>query len=143
MRKFVSYDYGGSACVVLWHVTRSHLRGFKPCGRLLRGRITYADNHSRPRAKGGKLTEENLKFWLSIVRCMFFARTFSHAYRIPRSRRPANRPSIKYVKSQRSLLEADALARAPALRESRMLDEKMRDAPPICLRAWQQFATYG
>ena len=56
-----------------------------------------SDNHSRPRAKGGKLTEENLKFWLSIVRCfrlILFARTFSHAYRIPRSRRPANRPSI-------------------------------------------------
>ena len=33
----------------------------------------------------------------------------------------------QYVKSQRSLLEADALARARALRESRLLDEKMRD----------------
>lgn len=26
-----------------------------------------SDAHSRPRAKGGRLTEENLKFWLSIV----------------------------------------------------------------------------
>ena len=33
----------------------------------------------------------------------------------------------QYVKAQRSLLEADALARARALRESRLLDEKMRD----------------
>ena len=32
-----------------------------------------------------------------------------------------------YVKAQRSLLEADALARARAQRESRLLDEKMRD----------------
>ncbi|KAJ2988955.1 hypothetical protein NUW54_g8944 [Trametes sanguinea] len=33
------------------------------------GQASSSDNHSRPRAKGGKLTEENLKFWLSIVRC--------------------------------------------------------------------------
>ena len=32
-----------------------------------------SDTHSRPRAKGGKLTEENLKFWLSIVRHSFFS----------------------------------------------------------------------
>ena len=30
-----------------------------------------SDNHSRPRAKGGRLTEENLRFWLSIVRLHF------------------------------------------------------------------------
>ena len=29
---------------------------------------TSSDSHSRPRAKGGLLTEENLRFWLSIVR---------------------------------------------------------------------------
>ncbi|RPD78058.1 hypothetical protein L226DRAFT_567756 [Lentinus tigrinus ALCF2SS1-7] len=71
-----------------------------------------SDNHSRPRAKGGKLTEENLKFWLSI-----------------NPKEPSSRQQTldQYVKSQRSLLEADALARARALRESRLLDEKMRD----------------
>ncbi|OSD06702.1 hypothetical protein PYCCODRAFT_1359970 [Trametes coccinea BRFM310] len=71
-----------------------------------------SDNHSRPRAKGGKLTEENLKFWLSI-----------------NPKEPSSRQQTldQYVKSQRQLLEAEALARARALRESRLLDEKMRD----------------
>ncbi|KAI0363338.1 hypothetical protein BV20DRAFT_1007524 [Pilatotrama ljubarskyi] len=71
-----------------------------------------SDNHSRPRAKGGKLTEENLRFWQSI-----------------NPREPSSRQQTldQYVKSQRQLLEAEALARARALRESRLLDEKMRD----------------
>ncbi|TBU33742.1 hypothetical protein BD311DRAFT_391656 [Dichomitus squalens] len=71
-----------------------------------------SDNHSRPRAKGGRLTEENLRFWLSI-----------------NPKEPSSRQQTldQYVKSQRQLLEADALARAQALRESRLLDEKMRD----------------
>ena len=34
------------------------------------GHHSSSDHQSRPRAKGGKLTEENLKFWLSIVRCL-------------------------------------------------------------------------
>lgn len=34
------------------------------------GHHSSSDSHSRPRAKGGKLTEENLRFWLSIVRCV-------------------------------------------------------------------------
>lgn len=34
------------------------------------GHHSSSDSHSRPRAKGGKLTEENLRFWLSIVRCI-------------------------------------------------------------------------
>ncbi|KAI0769796.1 hypothetical protein BD413DRAFT_627939 [Trametes elegans] len=71
-----------------------------------------SDNHGRPRAKGGRLTEENLRFWLSI-----------------NPKEPSSRQQTldQYVKSQRQLLEAEALARARALRESRMLDEKMRD----------------
>ncbi|KAI0332331.1 hypothetical protein GY45DRAFT_494596 [Cubamyces sp. BRFM 1775] len=71
-----------------------------------------SDNHSRPRAKGGRLTEENLRFWLSI-----------------NPKEPSSRQQTldQYVKSQRQLLEAEALARARALRESRLLDEKMRD----------------
>ncbi|RDX55187.1 hypothetical protein OH76DRAFT_1372879 [Lentinus brumalis] len=71
-----------------------------------------SDSHHRPRARGGPLTEENLKFWLSI-----------------NPKEPSSRQQTldQYVKSQRSLLEADALARARALRESRLLDEKMRD----------------
>ncbi|CDO75686.1 hypothetical protein BN946_scf184941.g39 [Trametes cinnabarina] len=71
-----------------------------------------SENHSRPRAKGGKLTEENLRLWLSI-----------------NPKEPSSRQQTldQYVKSQRQLLEAEALARARALRESRLLDEKMRD----------------
>ncbi|KAH9931151.1 uncharacterized protein BXZ73DRAFT_90223 [Epithele typhae] len=73
---------------------------------------TSSDNHSRPRASGGMLSEENLKFWMSI-----------------NPKEPSSRQQTldMYVKAQRSLLEADALARARALRESRLLDEKMRD----------------
>ncbi|KAI0675114.1 hypothetical protein C8Q78DRAFT_965742 [Trametes maxima] len=73
---------------------------------------TSSDSHSRPRAKGGALTEENLRFWMSI-----------------NPKEPSSRQQTldQYVKSQRSLLEAEALARARALRESRLLDEKMRD----------------
>lgn len=56
-----------------------------------------SENHSRPRAKGGKLTEENLRFWLSIVR--FISSLHGVLYllrapcRTPRSRHPASRPS--------------------------------------------------
>ncbi len=55
-----------------------------------------SDSHHRPRARGGKLTEENLKFWLSIVRhvCSLLAFTSSHVYRTPRSPLPVNRPWI-------------------------------------------------
>ncbi|KAH9855098.1 hypothetical protein C2E23DRAFT_724550 [Lenzites betulinus] len=76
------------------------------------GRASSSENHSRPRAKGGPLTEDNLRFWLSI-----------------NPKEPSSRQQTldQYVKSQRHLLEAEALARARALRESRLLDEKMRD----------------
>ncbi|KAI0821632.1 hypothetical protein BC628DRAFT_1412777 [Trametes gibbosa] len=76
------------------------------------GRGSSSENHSRPRAKGGRLTEDNLRFWLSI-----------------NPKEPSSRQQTldQYVKSQRHLLEAEALARARALRESRLLDEKMRD----------------
>ena len=57
--------------------------------------LESSDNHSRPRAKGGKLTEENLRFWLSIVRCtrscpLELQTDFS--YRTLRSPRPASKP---------------------------------------------------
>ncbi|EIW63539.1 uncharacterized protein TRAVEDRAFT_161872 [Trametes versicolor FP-101664 SS1] len=71
-----------------------------------------SDAHSRPRAKGGILTEENLRFWQSI-----------------NPKEPSSRQQTldQYVKAQRQLLEVEALARARTLRESRLLDEKMRD----------------
>ncbi|EKM54277.1 uncharacterized protein PHACADRAFT_258021 [Phanerochaete carnosa HHB-10118-sp] len=60
-----------------------------------------------------KLTEENLKLWISI-----------------NPKEPSSRQQTldQYVKSQRALLEAEALAHARAMRESRHLDDKMRDA---------------
>lgn len=75
--------------------------------------IPPQENSSRPRARGMRLTEENLKFWLSI-----------------NPKEPSSRQQTldNYVRSQRALLEAEALAHARAMRESRQLDDKMRDA---------------
>lgn len=68
---------------------------------------------NRPRAFGGKLTEQNLKIWLSI-----------------NPREPASRQQNinTYVKSQRALLEAEAVAHNQAMQEAKRLDSKMRDA---------------
>ncbi|TFK44688.1 hypothetical protein BDQ12DRAFT_741969 [Crucibulum laeve] len=67
---------------------------------------------SRPRAKGGRLTEQNLKIWLSI-----------------NPREPASRQQTlnSYIKSQRALLEAEAIAHARAMQEAKQLDNRMRD----------------
>ncbi|KAJ3735684.1 hypothetical protein DFJ43DRAFT_1144003 [Lentinula guzmanii] len=66
----------------------------------------------RPKATGGKLTESNLKLWLSV-----------------NPREPTSRQQTlnSYIKSQRTLLEAEALARARALHEAKELDNRMRD----------------
>ncbi|KAI0081916.1 hypothetical protein K474DRAFT_1703393 [Panus rudis PR-1116 ss-1] len=71
----------------------------------------HPDN--RPRARGDPLTEGNLRVWLSI-----------------NPKEPSSRQQTldQYVRSQRTLLEAEALARAKAMRESRVLDDRMRDA---------------
>ncbi|KAJ7680321.1 hypothetical protein DFH06DRAFT_1278397 [Mycena polygramma] len=71
-----------------------------------------ADDPSRPRARGGFLTEQNLKVWLSV-----------------NPREPAARQQTlnTYIKSQRTLLEAEALARARAMQEAKQLDNRMRD----------------
>ncbi|KDR75912.1 hypothetical protein GALMADRAFT_156836 [Galerina marginata CBS 339.88] len=71
------------------------------------------DNPSRPRIKGGRLTEQNVKVWLSI-----------------NPREPASRQQTlnTYIKSQRTLLEAEALAHARAMQEAKQLDSRMRDA---------------
>ncbi|KAJ7647336.1 hypothetical protein FB45DRAFT_734559 [Roridomyces roridus] len=71
-----------------------------------------SDDSSRPRARGGFLTEQNLKIWLSV-----------------NPREPAARAQTIsiYIKSQRKLLEAEALARAQAMQEAKQLDNRMRD----------------
>ncbi|EGO00302.1 hypothetical protein SERLA73DRAFT_168083 [Serpula lacrymans var. lacrymans S7.3] len=67
---------------------------------------------SKPRARGGRLTEQNLKIWLTM-----------------NPREPAARQQTldQYIKSQRTLLEAEALAHARAMQESMQLESKMRD----------------
>ncbi|KDQ57623.1 hypothetical protein JAAARDRAFT_69719 [Jaapia argillacea MUCL 33604] len=71
------------------------------------------DDPSRPRSKGGRLTEYNLKIWLSIN---------------PKEPTARQQTVSQYVKSQRMLVEAEVLAKAQALQESRQMDDKMRDA---------------
>ncbi|KAJ3562979.1 hypothetical protein NP233_g9240 [Leucocoprinus birnbaumii] len=68
---------------------------------------------SRPRIRGGRLTEQNLRLWLSI-----------------NPKEPAARQQTvnKYVKSQRALLKEEAHARAQAMQEAKQLDSKVRDA---------------
>ncbi|KAF6760339.1 hypothetical protein DFP72DRAFT_103401 [Ephemerocybe angulata] len=69
-------------------------------------------DEKRPRARGGRLTEQNLKLWLSI-----------------NPREPASRMQTlnTYVRSQRALLEAEAVAHAKAMQEAAQLDNRMRD----------------
>ncbi|KIJ18873.1 hypothetical protein PAXINDRAFT_166819 [Paxillus involutus ATCC 200175] len=66
----------------------------------------------RPRARGGRLTEQNLKVWTTMT-----------------PREPASRQQTvdSYVKAQRSLLEAEALAHARAMLESKQLENSVRD----------------
>ncbi|KAJ7262176.1 hypothetical protein B0H12DRAFT_1104639 [Mycena haematopus] len=70
------------------------------------------EDPSRPRVRGGLLTEQNLKAWLAV-----------------NPREPAARQQTlnTYIKSQRTLLEAEALARARAMQEAKQLDSRMRD----------------
>ncbi|PCH43460.1 hypothetical protein WOLCODRAFT_138353 [Wolfiporia cocos MD-104 SS10] len=74
--------------------------------------VYHPESSSRPRAKGQPLSEENLRLWLSM-----------------NPKEPSSRMQTldQYVRSQRSLLEAEALAHARAMRESRQLEDRMRD----------------
>ncbi|KAH8990583.1 hypothetical protein EDB92DRAFT_1798874 [Lactarius akahatsu] len=67
----------------------------------------------RPRARGGRLTEANLKLWLTMN---------------PKGPASKNEALDRYVKTQQTLVEAEALAHARALQESRQLEDRMRDA---------------
>ncbi|KAI5117106.1 hypothetical protein M0805_008225 [Coniferiporia weirii] len=69
-------------------------------------------DQSRPRAKGNRLTEPNLKLWLSMN---------------PREPQARQQTMDLYIKTQTALLEAEALARARALQESRLLESKLKD----------------
>ncbi|KAF9647272.1 hypothetical protein BDM02DRAFT_2717585 [Thelephora ganbajun] len=66
----------------------------------------------RPRSTGDMLTETNLKLWLTM-----------------NPREPASRHMNleTYVRAQRLLLEAETIAHARAMQESKQLENKMRD----------------
>ncbi|KAL1735572.1 hypothetical protein EV714DRAFT_243648 [Schizophyllum commune] len=70
------------------------------------------DDPNRPRARGGLLSEQNLKVWLTMN---------------PKEPQARQQTLVKYVKSQRALLEAEGLAHAQAMQEAKMLDSRVRD----------------
>ncbi|KAI0309802.1 hypothetical protein OF83DRAFT_1179206 [Amylostereum chailletii] len=74
--------------------------------------IVPDDVSKRPRARGGRLTEANLKLWLQL-----------------NPKEPASKKANldTYVKAQRALLEEEALAHARAMQESRQINDRMRD----------------
>ncbi|KAF8573527.1 hypothetical protein K439DRAFT_1642931 [Ramaria rubella] len=75
--------------------------------------VSSSASHSRPRARGLKLTEKNLTVWLSLN---------------PREPAAKQQTLRVYLDAQNSLLMAETQARMQATQESRQLDDKMRDA---------------
>ncbi|KAI9508216.1 hypothetical protein F5148DRAFT_980158 [Russula earlei] len=73
----------------------------------------FPQEQQRPRARGGRLTVANLKLWLTM-----------------NPKEPASKGEAleRYVKTQQTLVEAEALAHARAALESRQLEDRMRDA---------------
>ena len=94
-----------------------------------RNGVVPTDPPTKPRVRGGHLTEQNLKLWLCIV-CPF-SPFLVHSTFISRQnpREPASRQQTlrTYITNQRELLEAEALAHAHAQKEARQLDSRMRD----------------
>ncbi|KAI6169303.1 hypothetical protein EDD17DRAFT_1772192 [Pisolithus thermaeus] len=74
--------------------------------------ILRSECSSRPRARGGRLTEQNLKLWNMMN---------------PREPMARQQTLSQYVKAQRSLLEAEALAHARAMQESKQLENTVKD----------------
>ncbi|KAK0437543.1 hypothetical protein EV421DRAFT_1017567 [Armillaria borealis] len=75
--------------------------------------IVNVDEPPRPRARGGRLTEQNVKIWLSVT---------------AREATSRNQTLSTYVTAQRKLLEEEGLAHARAMQEAKQLDNRMRDA---------------
>ncbi|KAI0032236.1 hypothetical protein K488DRAFT_86038 [Vararia minispora EC-137] len=85
---------------------------------------------SRPRARGGRLTEANLRLWLTLVRIPPFLGLRSvddGAAQNPKEPTSKRANLEAYVRSQYALLEAEAIARTRAIQEARQLDDRMRD----------------
>ncbi|OSX66396.1 hypothetical protein POSPLADRAFT_1073005 [Postia placenta MAD-698-R-SB12] len=74
--------------------------------------IRYPDSASRPPAGGQPLSEENMRLWISM-----------------NPKEPSSRQQTldQYVRSQRTLLEAEALAHARAMQEAKQLEDRMRN----------------
>ena len=89
------------------------------------------DYQSRPRVQGGRLTEQNVKLWLSIVSIKHILQSNQLTFfLLENPREPASRQQALniYTKSQRTLLEAEALAHVRPMQEARQLDNRTRDA---------------
>lgn len=85
---------------------------------------------SRPRARGAKLTEANLKIWLSLVSPAYTSSLPQHSSILQNPREPASKHQTlnTYLNTQNDLLVAENKARLQAMQEARQLDNKMRDA---------------
>ncbi|KZP34516.1 hypothetical protein FIBSPDRAFT_719711 [Athelia psychrophila] len=66
----------------------------------------------RPRAKGGRLTEPHIKLWLTMN---------------PKEPQARQQTLQAYLKEQRGYLDAETIAHARAMQESKQLDTRMRD----------------
>ncbi|KAF7970701.1 hypothetical protein HWV62_23240 [Athelia sp. TMB] len=79
-----------------------------------RSEILSSDSHrsKRPRSKGGKLTEASMKLWLTMN---------------PKEPQARQQTLQAYLKEQRGYLDAETIAHARAMQESRQLDNRMRD----------------
>ena len=87
----------------------------------------------RPRARGGRLTEANVKLWLTMVRyviSMTSLTAFSDIISPQNPKEPASKGEAleKYVKMQLTMVEAEAFAHARVVLEARQLEDRMRDA---------------
>ncbi|KAG8864554.1 hypothetical protein FRB96_005057 [Tulasnella sp. 330] len=76
------------------------------------GSFDYHQSTGRPKARGWPLSTENLKVWLTMN---------------PKEPQARWQTLEAYLKSQSALLMAEAAARAQAVRESRLLDNRMRE----------------
>lgn len=72
-----------------------------------------SNGRSRPRARGGRLTEENVKVWLTMN---------------PKEPHARWQTLEAYLKSQSALLVAEAAARAQTQRESRLMENRVRES---------------
>ena len=92
------------------------------------------------KSKGHRLTEQNLKIWLTMVSCVYFPRfrgdflstngMKTHDWFLPQNPKEAHARIMTiqtYIKQQGNLLEAEAAARAKAREDAQRMDARVRD----------------